>query len=264
MTKLKVFIFSLLLVLVSCKDDPEFSSTMVKRLVSFTESFSTNGSTLPTSKVNYYYDDLGRLSGYLIFNFDSNLNDFVEHRRYDFTYENEKLILISGYDIGSGELLLTHTYYYLPDGREKKIIENNLQAGLTSLLEINYSLDGGPNTATYSFSNGSGFTYEFTLDHDNIISDKVVKDASLCSEGSYSYDQSINPFSTLGYLDYNFINLSRNNKLHEEVAYLACAFPQLSPEIHIYDYDQEGYPVRVITSYNQSSTISIRNYEYSY
>jgi len=104
----------------------------------------------------------------------------------------------------------------------------------------------------YSYSNGRAFTYAFDFWYKNIVSD-ITTQGLVCNTGSYAYDKNINPFRHLGYMDFNFENWPVNNKVTEDVHYIACGFPTIIPVAHAYTYDADGYPLTKITTYKKGS-----------
>lgn len=133
-------------------------------------------------------------------------------------------------------------------GVQDKITEINLNSGVTTTLLITNDTDNNVRIA-FTFSNGGAFLYEYETRHKNIVNDKTTKGSQLCNKGVYTFDKNINPFLHLGYLDVQFRKWTVNNKVTEHVDHLACAFPTLIPVSYEYTYDQDGYPIKQITSY---------------
>jgi hypothetical protein len=79
----------------------------------------------------------------------------------------------------------------------------------------------------------------------------------------YTYDTKINPFNALGYLDYQLLNFSANNKLTENVNYVDCSFPALIPDTFSYQYNEQGYPTILTTTYKGSQLKSERKFYYN-
>jgi hypothetical protein len=104
-------------------------------------------------------------------------------------------------------------------------------------------------SVNYSLSNGNSFSYAFNTLYKNIVNDETTQAGQTCNQGSYLYDKNVNPFRHLGYMDFYLLYWSINNKVAEQVDYLACGFPVLMPLFHYYSYDQDGYPIEKITKY---------------
>jgi hypothetical protein len=131
---------------------------------------------------------------------------------------------------------------------------NEFRNGINSEAIFSYDAQNSVKVS-YTFSNGSSFEYEYFNGGGNIASDKTTKGSQLCSDGEYTYDQNVNPFNKLGYVDYLLTNVSANNKLTEKVNYVACAFPSLVPDSYLYEYDANGFPTVITTLYKSGSTV---------
>jgi hypothetical protein len=258
------------LVLSSChSDDPSVKAKNntpgQMKLDYYIESFEIPGApSKPQTRVHYEYDNAGNLSRYTVYTYNDTLAVFEPQRHFVFNYLDGKVDKIQAFPANSGTPNLKYQYQYLPDARVSKITENNISAGVNSEANFSYNETNDTIRVSYTYSNGGSFQYEVRYDHENVKSDKTTHGAELCSDGSYTYDQHSNPFKDLGYVDYLLINLSANNKLTENVNYVACAFPSLVPEAYEYEYNEDGYP-SVATTYYKSSSIqtkSVRKFFY--
>lgn len=229
------------------------SPTCIK-LDYYTESFSVAGQDFQSrSRVNYEYDNDGNLQRSRIYSYNPVSKVVEEQATHSYYYLEGKLKMIEGFLTGTSAPNLRYTYQYLEDARVAKITEVNLSAGVNSVANFEYTTDSIK--IAYAYSNGGSFGYSFKFDNKNIVSDKTTRGAELCSNGYYTYDQSPNPFKLLGYVDYTLLNLSTNNKLTQNVNYIKCSFPNLIPVSHAYEYDINGYPQKVTTSYMGSNLI---------
>jgi len=234
------------------------------KLDHYTEQFDISDLDFqPQAQINFEYDKFGTLtkSTFLSYNPDTKL--MGEQRHMIFYFKNNQVDKIEGFMANNSTPYVTYTYSYLQDSRVDKIAENNSSTGLTS--EVNFSyLANDSIEARYQYSNGGSFEYRFRYLNGNILNDKTTRGLQLCSDGVYTYDQFKNPLQTLGYIDYDLINFSVNNKVTENVEYVGCAFPSLLPESYVYEYDSNGYPTTATTFY-KGGTIrkSERKYYYS-
>jgi len=201
----------------------------------------------PQNKTVYDYDFAGRLRRSTFFSFDLDAETMVEQRHFVFSYVGGKVDKIEGFLTNSTSPYIEYAYQY-QDARVTKITENNYSAGVNSVATFSYPSANVIRVA-YEFSNGGSFDYEMFVEGNNILKDKTTRGAQLCSDGEYTYDKHPNPFNTLGYVDYLLSNVPVNNKLTENVSYVACAFPNLKPETYEYVYNSEGYPTEVTTTY---------------
>src|SRR5688572_11494826 len=258
MTCMKRLISSLILpmifILAGCQDDECPIAAKDQKLDYYIESFDVDGLGFdPQMKVIYEYDSEDKVTKYTVFTFNPDVGSLQEQNNFVFSYVNNRVDQIKGYFANEDIPHVEYSYVYLADGSVSKISEKNTAAGVNS--EANFSYDVADNSVkvAYTFSNGGSFHYEFFKDGGNVVSDKTTKGSQLCSDGEYTYDQHINPFNNLGYVDYSLTNLSVNNKLTENVNYVACAFPSLVPGSHTYEYDAHGFPTIVTTLYKSGS-----------
>ena len=87
-----------------------------------------------------------------------------------------------------------------------------IPAGVNAQARFIYDENSQTVNVTYSFLNGNSFEYRYDYGNQNLVTDKTTKGGQLCSEGSYTFDNAINPFRHLGYVDFALTNLSINNK----------------------------------------------------
>jgi hypothetical protein len=241
-------------ILAGCQDDESPIAPKDQKLDYYIESFDVDGLGFdPQMKVTYEYDNDGKVTKYRVFTFNPDVGSLQELNNFVFYYVNNRVDQIEGYFVNEDIPHVEYSYEYLADGRVSKISEKNTAAGVNS--EAGFSYDPADNTVkvAYTFSNGGSFEYEFFSNGGNILTDKTTKGSQLCSDGEYTYDQHINPFNRLGYVDYSLTNFSANNKLTEDVNYVACAFPSLVPESYTYEYNEHGYPTIVTTLFKSGS-----------
>ena len=241
-------------ILAGCQDDESPIAATGPVLDYYIESFDVDGLGFdPQMKVTYEYDGDRKVTKYTVFTFNPNVGSLQELNNFVFFYVNNRVDQIKGYFANKDIPHVEYSYEYLDNGRVSKISEMNTAAGVNS--EATFSYDAADNSVrvAYTFSNGGSFEYDFFTNGGNIVSDKTTKGSQLCSDGEYTYDQYINPFHILGYVDYSLTNFSTNNKLTEDVNYVACAFPSLVPESYTYEYNDGGYPTIVTTLYKSGS-----------
>jgi len=246
------------LMLAACdEDEPVLTPAPAEpKLDYYVESFEVDGLGFePVMRVDYSYDLSGHLTRYTVSSYHPESDSMEELRYFDFSYLNDNVDSIKGYLPDTETPYVEYSYQYLPNNKVSTINEYNHGAGVNSGATFSYDNDNNSVKVSYVFSNGGSFEYEFSFAGDNISNDRTTRGSQLCSEGEYTYDQRINPFSRLGYVDYVLNNLSTNNKLTEEVSYKACAFPTLVPQSYTYEYNEQGYPVLVTTNYITGSTL---------
>jgi len=218
-----------------------------------------NNPSLIQYRTTYQYNDAGRLERINYFeDYSSEPASQVISRYKVFSYSDtgENLSRLISYT-GNNEKTAEDVYAYGASGNLVRIDESNYSAALTSSMSLSFDSPHQKATASYQYSNGAGFDYEFTDQYKNLVSDKTMQGNEFCSQGNYSYDRNINPFRHLGYFSYLVADgYSINNRLAEHVDYLACAFPSLIPVSYSYKYDELGYPTEQTTHY-QGTTATI-------
>jgi hypothetical protein len=232
-------------VLVGSKDAKKLSSYVLSN-----EVIIAGGGTRyqPNIKVEYTYTAAGHIDHIHHQTYNPETAQFEETTTDTFVYEGDVVSGIS--TVMNGKPYADYQYNYG--------IENKITATLHYAKELvgtqTTRPDAGNNrvNVTYSYSNGRSFAYAFDVFYKNIVTDLTTQD-QVCNFGSYGYDKNINPFLHLGYMDFNFENWSANNKIAEDVRYIACGFPTIIPVSHDYTYDTDGYPLTKITTYRKGS-----------
>jgi hypothetical protein len=222
----------------------------------YEESYDVNGlDFVPEYRVQYSYDGSGSLERYTFFAYNPNTDKLEEQRHFRFTYEGGRVQKIEGYNNSSTDPYILYGYSYKPDGNVTKITEQNFDTGITGVASFAYQADTKTVKVTYGYSNGGSFEYEYIYDGGNILQDKTTRGSQLCSNGSYTYDHSINPFASLGYTDFVLLNVSANNKLSEDISYVGCGFPSFVPDSYTYEYNDRGYPTVATTIYKPADQL---------
>jgi hypothetical protein len=203
----------------------------------------------PESRILYSYDGEGRLRSTQYEPYNNITSQFDEETTQTFNYEGAALkkIVVTV----NGKLARDYEYWYGEENRIRETSHFNNGAWSQTTTKLSYADERV--SVTYSFSNGGSFLYEFDNHYGNPVADKTTKNTELCYKGNYTFDKNINPFRHLGYMDFGFQNWDRNNVITENVNYDACSFPVLIPVLHVYTYDEDGYPVKSIATYKPGS-----------
>ncbi len=217
----------------------------------------------PSHKTSYTYNSNGRVEYAKHHNYNTNTAKFEPATMETFIYDPLNSTRVSKIYTYSWNAQLQNwettafkeiTYEYLSSTNYKglsTITEKNMLSGITTIASFQFSYNSqGFSSVTYSFSNGVSFIYNFKYALKNIIEDKTINGGELCNTGTYQYDNQINPFKHLGYIDMYLQNFSAGNKLTENVNYTGCSYPSLKPLSYDYQYDQDGYPTVKITHYS--------------
>jgi hypothetical protein len=206
----------------------------------------------PDSKVEYQYGLNGKIEKIIYSSYSLATTNFIAQQYFKFMYDGNHPVEISGYESSSNQLTVQTFYSYGPDGNLSDMLQKNYSSQVNSNVHLSY-LANAVVRAEYKFSNGGSFEYEFTNPLKSVTADKTTKGSELCNMGAYTNDKNINPLKHLGYVDFTFGEFSINNRLTENVNYLACSFPSLIPESNSYEYDVYGYPTSQIKYYKKNS-----------
>lgn len=207
----------------------------------------------PDFKVEYEYGFNGKVSKMKFLNYSTETLTFEPLRYFTFTYDGTRVSKIIGYLSPDNTLYIEDNYTYDTNNNVLSIVEKNFGTGITSQVNLTYQYPNNIVRADYTLSNGASFTYEFDYSYKNIVTDMTARFGGTCSEGTYTYDKNINPLRHVGYIDFLLRDFSINNRLTENVNYIACAFPSLIPESYSYEYDVDGYPTTSTKYYKRNS-----------
>ncbi|HET9487336.1 MAG TPA: hypothetical protein VFO54_07880, partial [Chryseosolibacter sp.] len=250
------------LILNSCREENVIERE--PRLDYYIESYEVDDLGFqPLLKVDYEYRESGELDKYTVLSYAPDKDAMVEQRYFVFSYANDRVGQLKGYLPDAATPYIEYSYQYVESNEVSKIAEVNHGTGINSEANFTYAEDGTVKVS-YVFSNGGSFQYEFDFATGNILNDKTTRGAQLCSDGQYTYDQHPNPFKNLGYVDYLLTNICANNRLTENVNYVACAFPSLIPESYTYEYNDRGFPVSVTTAYKSAGSVKGSKREFFY
>lgn len=217
------------------------------------------------SRTEYTYTNTGnvqRITFYENYTNDSTAALPTRYQTFEYSTSSGKLSKLTTY-WANGTKMSEDTYEYGVNGTLLTITEANYSAALTSTMNLSVDASNEKLKASYYYSNGRGFDYEFTYTYKNLVTDKTTQGVELCNNGSYTYDRNINPLKHLGYVSYLVADsYSVNNRLTEDVSYVSCAFPSLVPTSYSYKYDDLGYPTEKITHYKGTTQITATKYYY--
>ncbi|MEJ1237380.1 hypothetical protein WBG78_04565 [Chryseolinea sp. T2] len=237
-------------------------STAVKKLAYVVNYTRSNGSLTTDGKTSYQYNNDGTLASTIQYQYSSANNSFVISGNSRFTYQSGRVSKIETFNANRTTPSETTIYAYDEQNRPIQIQHRPQPSGISTEVTLQYSFGGRVVNTIYKSSNGQQFEYSLVNELGSIKSDKTTRGDALCSEGTYSYDKGINPFSHLGYVDFLLRNFSINNRITEQVQYVGCSFPSFIPEFTDYNYDGDGYPASATKHYKESDVESITRYFY--
>jgi hypothetical protein len=233
-------------------------SKKAKKLLMYVESVQVNTpgtvNYAPGYRRLYTYNGDGRLSSIRYERYNTESSQFEGTQVEEFTYNGASLVRTRVRELSNGEYYNEYRYEYGPQDKIMKISPAGIVEWTAAFTDNSYT-DPASNSITVEyFDNQSrSFFYEFNVLYNNRISHKELAiggSGTICNQGTYTYDKNINPFQHLGYVDFNITHWSINNKLTENITHTACWFPaRRIPVSYDYTYDQDGYPVKQITTY---------------
>jgi hypothetical protein len=230
--------------LISCDSDDEPDPVIEgTKLKSITVNISNNaGGFSAGSKTVYAYSSSGRVDTEKYYYFDSMTKDYVLSTTASFSYTDGVVSKISEVNEESGHVATT-TYTY-SDGKPSGI---NIDDGIDTEITISYH--GDTIQARYEHSNGRFFTYRFSVSGNNIGFEKTIDDSNVVSSKlSNEFDDGLNPYALLNFVDPLFTNFSRNNKTKTSSQYFTHQ-PQSVASSYEYEYNDRNLPVKQITTY---------------
>lgn len=218
------------------------------------------------SRTEYSYDNSGsvhRITNYGNYTNDSTAELPTSYQTFEYLNGNGKLSKLTTYYSENNFKASEDSYEYGVNGDLLRITQANYAAAVNSVMSLSADAVTQKIKASYSYSNGRGFDYEFVYNCKNLVSDKTTEGSTVCNNGVYAYDRNINPFKHLGYISYLLAdNYSINNRVSENVNYINCAFPSLVPLSYSYKYDDLGYPTEKTTKYKGTTLTSAVKYYY--
>ncbi|MEJ0056398.1 MAG: hypothetical protein WDN75_12540 [Bacteroidota bacterium] len=247
------FLFTLLVVLASCRGDNDpvpSTGTQLKSRTSFL--LNSKNEFRPAEKVEYFYSPQGKLVREEQSQYDIFTKQFYDFSVTKYSYEQNRLITIEKSINSTPHRTITY-YEYAGDRISRIKVDNDID----TQADIHY-LEDNRVEIVYTNSNGTSFIYRFTIKENNIsLEQTFTTDERVSSEVTHEFDNRKNPFTLLGYTDLFFSNFSANNKIKTDSQYFSEAFPQSVPVSYEYQYNEMNYPTEQITVYKSTGTSGI-------
>ena len=171
-----------------------------------------------------------------------------------FTYGNGKVQTKTRYN-EKNELTETTTFQYDNEGRMRQGIMQGVATGLT--VNVAYSSLSGSTgisgryliNANYQYTHYTHTTnYKMTMQGGNMYQTQIAHSNGATEDGQLQFDYYINPFVHLNLPDVYFTNPSKHNIIGQQKTY-AVLFPSSEPYQFNYVYDNDGFPIELITKY---------------
>lgn len=241
---------ALLLLLTRCGADDDHQAAEKKpRLLSVAMSQQrSDGTFWARENRKFFYAGDGRLEREEYASYESG-EDKLHLRWTDvFTYADNRVSRIDR-TYAEAEQTATTRYTYDNSGRVSVIhIDDSTDTQITVTYE-----KGDTVNALYE-ENGSSFVFRMAMEGDNLVYSKTL-DASLrmINETYNEYDDKVNPYNLLGFMDMHFKNASHNNRTSQRTTYYSPEHPSSTPYGHEYRYIN-GLPVKQTIRYKSPDT----------
>jgi hypothetical protein len=233
-------------------------SAQAKKLKEVLTYRLTSGGYIPETKTAYIYDGGGRVAEIVHYQKDANQVPFVAMTD-KLSYVNEKVQTIKRYN-ERNEQIETTAFSYFNDGKLREGILTAPEKSVT--VKVTYSPLPGHTGITnrylintdYQYSYYTHSTnYKMTMQGGNMYQTHITSTNGAFEEGQFQYDYNINPYTHLNVPDLYFANPSRHNIIGQHKTY-QTAFPSSEPYHFNYTYDNEGYPIELVTKYKNYFT----------
>jgi hypothetical protein len=235
-------------------DEPEPTPDPTASRVSTVSLYNRDGQGVfnLSTVTNYFYSDATRLERTESSLFNSSTQQLIPYAKTTFTYNGSgRLSLLEAVVTGTS-VKESVEYQYDNTGRVTHMAVDNSNAIPDVDISITYET-GDTLKAVYQYDTGDSFTYKAFVKEGNIAYEKTIKDGNrLSTEFANRFDDHINPFYSLGYIDPMFTNYSKNNKLSVASQYhIGTAEGQ--PEFYDYTYNEAGLPLTQLVTLKVNS-----------
>ena len=248
----------------SCTKEGSELNSVIERI----KSVSANGKMVH----QYHYDEAGRI-----------VEENCLHYFQKYLYENDRLVKIeSAWDrSGNSSSMPTERRTEFMTSKNSNVDQYSIykydQTGKLEKIDLYFNETGkefehrssrtfeynGLNIVkvnVYDPSTGNtSLVYEYTYDNrGNIIKEKYFSPNELISEKSYKYDKYKNPYQIFSMTGYPGMNTNANNIIETNLTrhYETPGFDKYSTSKNTYQYNENGYPVKVNENGNE--------FEYNY
>jgi hypothetical protein len=236
-----------LLILASCSShDPQPETTGDTHRLSSVSTYQQDENSFKLiDATTYSYSDQGRLESSLYSFYNASTQQFTPFSRKAFTHDSQGRVTLIEATIINTDVEESVLYRYRADGT---LASMHFSSNVDADVAVSY-LPGDTLQAVYLYSNGTSFTYRAFMKDGNPEYEKTINaDNKISDESAKTFDDHINPYSLLGYIDYVFINYSKNNPLHTTSQYYE-SFPTAIPESYEYTYNDAGLPLTQIVTF---------------
>ncbi|ULQ56714.1 hypothetical protein KJS94_00710 [Flavihumibacter rivuli] len=224
----------------------------MKRLKLMEDFTEIMGTYKPNARTVYTYQANGKLSQTTYFQKKPQSEELqLTFIRKGF-YQDGKLDHVDLLDANNVKVGYTN-YFYDANGKLSNMMNKTYDTEITAAVDYSVSSEGQVIDISYLFDNGNTMAYQMTFSNGNKIADRAQSSTGSTEGGTYSYDNSINPFHNVLFEDIYLSNASRNNKVDMNKGY-GGNIPSAVEYKTEYTYDADGYPVTLIRYYKSPAT----------
>jgi len=230
-------------------DDPQPETGNGSHRLSSVSTYreDANGFTL-SDVTTYAYSSQGRLESSLLSLYNTSTLQLFPFSRKSYTHDQQGRVILLEATIINTNVSESVLYRYRPDGTLSSM---HWDADIDADVAVTF-LPGDTLQAAYLFSNGHTFTYRAFIKDGNPLYDKTINSSNhITDESAKTFDDHINPYSLLGYIDFLFINYSKNNPL-SAATQIYEGSQEAIPESYEYTYNDAGLPLTQVVTYKSS------------
>lgn len=224
----------------------------LKRLNSEESTIDAGGIVRPYAKTLYAYNEAGQLKQIDYYTADASTNVLKFNAKAVYLYEAGRLAKVQYFE-ADDKVFGNATLTYNTLGKIETITEKKYDQTVSA--KFKYSTLKGVETITgeYTFDNGNKMAYNIKYKNGNIVEDVATSSTSGAENGTYQYDDNINPYAQMNLYSLFQTNLSRNNNVKQDKTFVG-SIPSNVPYKSNYQYDANGYPTELVKSYKTYPT----------
>lgn len=213
-----------------------------------------NGNYVADSKTSFSYKADGKLTSIDYYLKKADNTPYLAMRDL-FQYDNGRVAKIDRFDEKNQPGGFT-SFSYNDEGKVSGITESANNIRTTATLGYYHSNTTGVTEVTFNYSyNHSTNTMKYyqRYRHGNRFADNSNSNNNNTETGQYEYDNNINPYAHIGWLNLFLSNESKNNVVSQQKSYFGN-YPTAVAYQFIYKYDADGYPTELIRHYKSYLT----------
>jgi len=237
---------TVLLLVVGCHSgDPQPDDHAAYKLSSISTYREDGGNYTLSYVTTYEYSNQKILQGEKRSLYNAITTELTPYSRKTFTRDAQGRVILMEATIINTNVEESLLYHYRSDGT---LASMHLDADISADVAVTNE-PGDTLQAVYLLSTGAMFTYRVFMKNGNAVYDKTINsENNITDETTRTFDDHVNPYSMLGYVDYLFTNYSKNNPLTASTQEY-IGHQELRPESYEYTYNEVGLPATQIITY---------------